>query len=182
MDLATGTGACAREILRRKDRGLAIVAVDSSRKMLQEGRRVWARHPSIRLVLAEMEHLPFRERSFDRIALGFGIRNSWNPGAALAEMWRVTTVGGRLVILEFSEPSGDLVRKAYRFMLRHVLPLLGGWVTGDKGSYRYLGNTITGFGSPQALQERMEANGWRRILWRRLSAGVVAVHTGERTA
>lgn len=180
LDLATGTGACVREILRSNGADVRVVGLDASQKMLEMGGKVWKESPGLMLVLGEMEHLPFRDGVFDHIAVGFGIRNSWDEEAALKGALRVARPGARLVILEFSEPPWPVIRQVYRFFLTRVVPLVGGWITREEESYRYLGRTIIGFGSPAELRDRMRWCGWREVTYRLLTGGIVAVHRGRR--
>jgi len=124
--------------------------------------------------------LPFVDRRFDCITIGFGLRNVTDQPRALAEMARVLKPGGRLVILEFSRPAGEWFRRAYDAYSFAVLPRLGEWVAGDADSYRYLAESIRMHPDQASLATFMERAGLTRCDWNNLTGGVVAVHTGYR--
>jgi demethylmenaquinone methyltransferase/2-methoxy-6-polyprenyl-1,4-benzoquinol methylase len=130
-------------------------------------------------VQCDAEKLPFPERYFDCVTIGFGLRNVTRKEAALAEMARVLKPGGRLVVLEFSKVWKPLER-AYDWYSFEVLPRLGARVAGDADAYRYLAESIRMHPDQATLAAMMESAGLSDIEVFNLAAGVVAVHRGVR--
>jgi demethylmenaquinone methyltransferase/2-methoxy-6-polyprenyl-1,4-benzoquinol methylase len=183
LDLATGSGDLALGMAHRLDgRGL-LVASDINARMLERGRDrlidagVGA---GIDYVQADAQALPFPERSFDCVTIGFGLRNVTDQARALEQMTRVLRPGGRLVILEFSRPAGEWFRRLYDAYSFNVLPRLGEWVAGDADSYRYLAESIRMHPDQQTLAGMMRDAGLVQCGYNNLTGGVVAVHTGFR--
>jgi demethylmenaquinone methyltransferase/2-methoxy-6-polyprenyl-1,4-benzoquinol methylase len=183
LDLATGSGDLALGHARRLRGSGQLVASDINERMLARGRdRLIDAGAGLAIdyVQADAQALPFAERRFDCITIGFGLRNVTDQPRALAEMVRVLKPGGRLVVLEFSRPAGEWFRKAYDAYSFSVLPRLGEWVAGDADSYRYLAESIRMHPDQPSLAALMEAAGLTRCNWNNLTGGVVAVHTGYR--
>ena len=127
----------------------------------------------------DAENLPFRNRSFDCVTIGFGLRNVTDKDRALASMWRVLKPGGKLVVLEFSKPA-EAVRPLYDLYSFRVLPALGRLVAGDEASYRYLAESIRMHPDQETLLGMMQAAGFERCRFHNLSGGIVALHAGYR--
>lgn len=181
LDLAGGTGDLAR-LVHRRTRGKAKITVcDINAHMLGLGRDrsidggVVA---GIDYVVGSAESLPFDNGSFDRLIIGFGLRNVTNKASALAEMYRVIPVGGRAVVLEFSTMKTPLLSRAYDAYSFRALPVLGRLVAGDPDSYRYLAESIRVHPDQDALRFMMEAAGFDRVRCHDLCGGAVAVHVG----
>lgn len=183
LDLATGSGDLALGHARRlRGRG-QLVASDINARMLARGRdRLIDAGPGLAIdyVQADAQALPFADRHFHCITIGFGLRNVTDQTRALAEMTRVLRPGGRLVVLEFSQPATDWFRRLYDAYSFQVLPRLGEWVAGDADSYRYLAESIRMHPDQPTLARMMEQAGLVRCNWNNLTGGVVAVHTGYR--
>ena len=183
LDLATGSGDLALGHARRlRGRG-RLVASDINASMLARGRdRLIDAGPGLAIdyVQADAQALPFADRSFDCVTIGFGLRNVTDPARGLGEMTRVLRPGGRVVILEFSHPALVWFRRLYDVYSFQVLPRLGRWVTGDADSYRYLAESIRMHPDQPTLAHMMEQAGLRRCSWNNLTGGVVAVHVGFR--
>lgn len=183
LDLATGSGDLAEGIARRVGRDGRIVASDINASMLERGRDrlidagVGA---GIAFVRADAQALPFDRSAFDRITIGFGLRNVTDQSLALAAMTRALRPGGRLVVLEFSQPALPWLQRLYAAYSFNVLPRLGQWVAGDGESYRYLAESIRMHPDQATLAEMMRGAGLTRCTWNNLTGGVVAVHTGFR--
>jgi demethylmenaquinone methyltransferase/2-methoxy-6-polyprenyl-1,4-benzoquinol methylase len=180
LDVATGSGDLARAMGKRVAPHGEIWLTDINRAMLSRGRDRLA--DSGRLapaVQCDAEKLPFPERYFDCVTIGFGLRNVTRKEAALAEMARVLKPGGRLVVLEFSKVWKPLER-AYDWYSFEVLPRLGARVAGDADAYRYLAESIRMHPDQAALAGMMESAGLSDIEVFNLAAGVVAVHRGVR--
>jgi demethylmenaquinone methyltransferase/2-methoxy-6-polyprenyl-1,4-benzoquinol methylase len=180
LDVATGSGDLAAALERRVAPGGEVWITDVNRRMLSRGRdRLLDAGSLAPAVQCDAERLPFPERSFDCVTVGFGLRNMTHKEAALAEMARVLKPGGRLVVLEFSRVRAPLAR-AYDLYSFKLLPWLGEKVAGDAAAYRYLAESIRMHPDQQALKAMMEAAGLSGVEIFNLAAGVVAVHRGTR--
>jgi len=176
LDLACGTCDMAAELVRRRP-GNRVIGADLSLKMLERGKQ---KTPGIPLINAQAEALPFADESFHAVMIAFGIRNVPDYAAALREMLRVLRPGGKACILEFSTPPSTLFSSIYRFYFLHLLPHIGGWLTGRRAAYRYLTDSVSGFPDAEPFQEAMQEAGFRGVKYRRLTGGIVCVHTGVR--
>lgn len=183
LDLATGSGDLALGLARHLGERGRLAACDINARMLARGRdRLIDAGVGHRIdwVRADAEALPFADRSFHCVTIGFGLRNVTDQAAALAEMARVLRPGGRVVVLEFTRPAAPWLRQLYDAYSFSVLPLLGRWVAGDAASYRYLAESIRMHPDQAALARMMREAGLVRCTWNNLSGGIVAVHTGFR--
>jgi demethylmenaquinone methyltransferase/2-methoxy-6-polyprenyl-1,4-benzoquinol methylase len=171
LDVATGTGAVVRELLRRY--GCRVVGLDQSAEMLAEARR---RLPeSIRLVEGDAERLPFEDGEFDALTVTYLLRYVDDPAAALRELARVVRPGGRIASLEFAVPENPVAHTLWRLYVGVGLPLAGrlispGWAS--VGSF--LGPSIRGFWRAYPLERQLElwrAAGIEDVRHRRMSLG-----------
>jgi demethylmenaquinone methyltransferase/2-methoxy-6-polyprenyl-1,4-benzoquinol methylase len=196
LDLAAGTGTSS---LTFTATGADCVACDFSLGMLQAGRARLAgpvgtggqppreqggsgadRPPGrLSLVAGDALRLPFRDEAFDAVTISFGLRNVADPGAALAEMRRVTRPGGRLVVCEFSTITIAPVDMLYRRYLINVLPAIARRTARSPEAYEYLAESIADWPAQRELARMIEAAGWSAVRWHDLSMGVVAVHVAR---
>jgi len=177
LDLAAGTGDLSSLILSRKK--VQMVVSDINTKMLNSARdRLIDEGKSAFFVQANAEQLPFIDNYFDRIIMGFGLRNVTDKATALLHLYRVLKPGGRLIILEFSHPIHRPLAKLYDWYSFHLLPRLGEWVAKDSASYRYLAESIRMHPSQIALKEMLLQSGFDACDYQNLSAGIVAIHQG----
>lgn len=182
LDLAGGTGDLARRFAEKVGPEGHVVLADINAAMLEEGRRRLTDAGvagNLSIARVDAENLPFEDAVFDRIAIAFGLRNVTNKQAALESMHRVLKPGGKVLILEFSEPNAAL-RPAYDLYSFKVLPLIGKVVAGDSRSYQYLAESIRMHPDQEALLQMMEEAGFERCRYRNLAAGIVALHSGYR--
>ena len=183
LDLAAGTGTSALSFTAT---GADCVACDFSLGMLragqsrQVGRRRRPGSGRLNFVAGDALRLPFRDEAFDAVTISFGLRNVANPGAALAEMHRVTRPGGRLVVCEFSTITIAPLDMLYRRYLTNVLPAIARRTARNPEAYTYLAESITDWPAQHELVGLIEAAGWSAVRWRDLSLGVVAVHVARR--
>lgn len=182
LDLAGGTGDLSREFSRRVGTGGHVVLADINAAMLEQGRRRLIDDGiagNVTLAQVDAQNLPFGDSSFDCITMAFGLRNVTDKDAALASMHRVLKPGGKVMILEFSEPS-EAVRPAYDLYSFKVLPALGKLVANDADSYQYLAESIRMHPNQEMLKDMMESAGFERCRYNNLAAGIVALHIGYR--
>jgi demethylmenaquinone methyltransferase / 2-methoxy-6-polyprenyl-1,4-benzoquinol methylase len=175
-DLATGTGDLALA-LQKELPDAEVTGVDFVSEMLELAQKKGVRQT----ILADAMMLPFADASFDCITIAFGLRNMENWRDALIEMSRVLRRNGHLLVLEFSLPTGPVLRPIYRFYLHHCLPLLGSVLTGKKSAYDYLGHSIEQFPSGRAMADLIEASGFERATLQPLTRGIVTIYTAQKS-
>lgn len=180
LDLCSGTGDMVIE-MHRQSRGKMkeIVALDFSEKMLELARQKIAKlaeNPKITLQQADVTELPLPDSSFDLATVAFGIRNVNNIPAALSEVRRTLKAGGRFVILEFSMPRSAVALWVYRIYLRHILPRIGGALSGDQSAYRYLNQSAEAFPSPENFAEILSQAGFAPVSHKPLTFGLVTIY------
>ena len=183
LDLAGGTGDLTARLAPAVGEGGSVVLADISRPMLERGRTRLVDSGiagNVHYAECDAEHLPFPDRSFDRVLIGFGLRNVTNQDRALAEMWRVLRPAGMLLVLEFSQLTVPALQRAYDAWSFAVLPALGRFVAGDADSYRYLAESIRRHPHQEMLLAAMREAGFERCGFHNLACGIVAVHKGYR--
>lgn len=183
LDLAGGTGDLAARLARLAGPSGEITVADINASMLENGRQRLVDKGlggNLRFVQADAQELPFPDRYFDCITIGFGLRNVTNKDRALRSMFRVLKPGGRLLILEFSQPTSGVLRTIYDRYSFNLLPLMGKLVAGDADSYRYLAESIRMHPPQEELRAMMENAGFERVEYFNLTGGIVAVHRGFR--
>jgi demethylmenaquinone methyltransferase/2-methoxy-6-polyprenyl-1,4-benzoquinol methylase len=188
LDVAAGTGDIARRVALIYPHS-RVVALDFCADMLQAGRYKFEGHAMmqanplherVKLVCGDAMLLPYRDQTFHGVATGFALRNVVDISHALREMWRVLRPGRRMVCLEISRPPWRLIANAYWWYFFKVVPFLGGIISGQREAYSYLPRSAQAFLSAEQLREAMEAVGFRRVRFRRLMLGTVAIHVGEK--
>jgi len=135
---------------------------------------------TIEFLEADALALPFADQSFDLITTAFGFRNLANYSAGLAEFYRVLKPGGAVAILEFTEPESALFGLIYRFYFHHILPRLGGVVSGSPQAYTYLPGSVARFPKPAELANLMKETRFADVDAERWTGGIVALHTAHR--
>lgn len=177
LDLGAGTGDLSREALRQQPTCRPLAA-DFTLGMMRAGQRStgldldWAG--------ADALHLPFPDESFDAIVSGFLLRNVADLDQALREQIRVLRPAGRMVVLDTTRPRPTLVSPFIRFHMHHVIPFLGGLLTGSRDAYTYLPTSSERFLLAEDLQARLTAAGFRQVGFQRLNFGTIALHWGQK--
>lgn len=183
LDLAAGTGDLAAKLARRVGPEGRVVVSDINEAMLNRGRDRLIDDGlvgNIEFVLANAEHLPLPSNSFDRVTIGFGLRNVTDKDQALREMYRVLKPGGMALVLEFSNLYLKPLRPLYDAYSFQVLPRLGHLVAGDADSYRYLAESIRMHPDQETLRDMMAAAGFEDAEYFNIHAGLVAIHRGRK--
>jgi demethylmenaquinone methyltransferase/2-methoxy-6-polyprenyl-1,4-benzoquinol methylase len=175
LDVACGTGDLSMVLA---DAGRArVIGLDFCRPMLEVARGKTGRVP---FVEGDALKLPFADESFEAVTIAFGLRNLAGVGEGLAELRRVLKPGGRAAILEFSTPVVPGFRTLFRFYFTRVLPRVGGWVSGSRGAYEYLPDSVSKFPDQKRLAALMREAGFADVGYRNLTGGIAALHTGAR--
>ncbi|RYZ07966.1 MAG: bifunctional demethylmenaquinone methyltransferase/2-methoxy-6-polyprenyl-1,4-benzoquinol methylase UbiE [Myxococcales bacterium] len=180
LDLATGTADLAIMIARQHPH-VSLVGVDPSAKMLEVGQKKLDAEQlaeRIELHVGDAQRLDFPDRSFDGVSIAFGIRNVPDRLQGLREMARVTKAGGRIAILELSEPRGGLLGPLARFHVHSVVPAVGALLSGAK-EYHYLQKSIAAFPSARRFESLMREAGLHVVASTALTFGVCHLYVGE---
>ncbi len=179
LDVACGTGPLTRMLARRVGSSGRVIGSDFTPEMLDVARKHDAPTDggSISYEQADAQDLPFTDGTFDAATIAFGIRNVDDPVKGLSEMRRVVRAGGRVVVLEFGQPKGP-VGAGYRFYSRRIMPVIGGWLTGDREAYEYLPRTAAAFPAGDAFLALMREAGFEDVVKKPLMGGMVWCYTG----
>ncbi len=175
LDLCSGTGDLAIELHQRLH--VPVVASDFCHPMLVRSVQKTQTLP-IRTVEADSMAVPFVDASFTAVTVAFGLRNLEDPKRGLAEMLRVLTPGGVLVVLEFSRPVIPVMRQLFQFYFHRILPRIGAWISGQGSAYQYLPDSVSRFPAQRDLAALMARVGFRNVGYRNLSGGIAAIHWG----
>jgi demethylmenaquinone methyltransferase/2-methoxy-6-polyprenyl-1,4-benzoquinol methylase len=184
LDLATGSGDVAFALSRGLPASVRIVGMDFCAPMLVAAEAKKSAMGAARCANVTFRHgdglaLPLPDESVDAVTIAFGLRNLADRPRGLREMRRVLRPGGRLLVLEFSQPHGWF-RPLYLFYLRRILPVFAGWVTGDRAAYVYLNETIEEFPGRAALSDELRAAGFSSVAATAMTFGIVALHEAAR--
>ena len=179
LDVACGTGDL---MLALEAHGRArIFGSDFCHPMLvAAGSKAKYRGSRAALFEADALELPLAGASLDLVTIAFGFRNLSNYEHGLRELRRILKPGGSLAILEFSTPPNRLLARLYDFYSSAILPLVGGWISGSPEAYSYLPESVRKFPDAAALAYQMRAAGFANVRFNRMTAGIVALHLGER--
>ena len=183
LDVACGTGDSTIALAKAAAPGSEVTGVDISEGMMARVMEKAAREgvqERITLRQADAEALPYEEGSFHRVTCSFGVRNFEHKELGLSEFYRVLKPGGKAVVLELSVPRNRLVRKAYDLYFLHLMPKIGGKLSGNKAAYRYLPASVHAFPSPEAFRDMMETAGFRHVRHRSLTWGLCRMFIGEK--
>ncbi len=183
VDLATGTGDQILFLLDGKAEISHAVGYDLSEEMLEVGRgkiKEKKLEDQVSLETGDAMACPAADASADIVTISFGIRNVLDVPTALLDMKRVLVPGGKLCILECSVPENKVVRWGYLKYFRHVLPKLGGWVSGDAAAYKYLNKTVETFPCGEAFCSLMRDAGFEQVKAEPMTFGVATLYTGSR--
>ena len=172
LDIAAGTGSSSRPLA---DAGAEVISLDFSKGMLEAGRK---RHPDLTFMQGDALALSFKENEFDVTTISFGLRNTADTSKALKESFRVLKSGGRIVVVEFSQPTNRIFRTIYLRYLMRALPTVAKKVSSNPDAYVYLAESILAWPNQNGLADLMRAAGFGNVQWKNLTFGIVAIHTG----
>jgi demethylmenaquinone methyltransferase/2-methoxy-6-polyprenyl-1,4-benzoquinol methylase len=179
LDLCGGTADLALRAARAGAQSVTVL--DFSPEMLRMGRKKAAGFPTISFICGDAQHMDCPDASFDVVLIGFGLRNLSDRQQGLREMLRVLKPGGRLVCLEFSTPVWSWFRSLYDFYSRYVIPAAGLLIAGSREAYEYLPDSIKKFPLPEELADEMRGAGFSSVGYMRLTNGIAAIHSGEKS-
>ena len=183
LDVACGTGDSTISLAKGAGPGSRITGVDISEGMMALIMRKAARegvHDRIHLQVADGEAMPFADGSFHRVTCAFGIRNFEHKDKGLQEFLRVLKPGGKAVILELSVPDNRTLRWLYDLYFLHLVPWIGGLVSGNREAYKYLPASVHAFPAPEDFCALMRGAGFRDVRYKTLSLGLCRLYIGEK--
>jgi demethylmenaquinone methyltransferase/2-methoxy-6-polyprenyl-1,4-benzoquinol methylase len=178
LDVCTGTGDIA---IGLKSLEHKVFGIDISGEMLRFAMRKAEKKKltdGLFLVRGDALFLPFKEETFDLVTIGFGLRNFTSCEKGISEMVRILKKGGRLLILEFSMPSGGIFSSLYSIYLRNILPFIGGLISGSRDAYRYLSSSIQGFMKKEEVIELLKKSGLQNVGSKELTGGIAVIYHG----
>jgi demethylmenaquinone methyltransferase/2-methoxy-6-polyprenyl-1,4-benzoquinol methylase len=181
LDIATGTGDVAIEIAHQDGDGRKVFGLDFSEPMIRRAYQKLSRKgfsQRIVLGLGDALSLPFRENTFSASMVAFGLRNIANKEQALAEMVRVVKEDGKVIVLEFTFPKAELMRTLYPIYFKRILPWVGGFISGDKGAYAYLPESVYSFRYAENYEEMMRKAGLKNVSSVPLTGGIASIVSG----
>jgi demethylmenaquinone methyltransferase / 2-methoxy-6-polyprenyl-1,4-benzoquinol methylase len=179
LDACCGTGDLTLELARRVGPDGHVVGCDFSEPMLARARAKAARASAgqVSFERADALDLPYETASFDAVTVGFGVRNFADLDRGLGELVRVLRPGGRLVVLEITQPQRPPLTWFFRIWFDRVVPLLG-TVAGDRDAYSYLPASVRRFPTPERLAAMIAGAGIERVRWLLLGGGIITIHSG----
>ena len=181
LDVACGTGDFTIEIAQKVGKGSEVIGVDISEGMMAVGReKIKKAGVSAELFVADCEDLPYADNTFDRISVGFGVRNFEHLELGLSQMCRVLTPGGKLVILELSVPSNAFIRWCYKLYFLKILPAIGGMISGNRGAYEYLPASVLRFPGPDKFIPMLKSAGFAQVEHTPLTLGICRMYVAKK--
>jgi demethylmenaquinone methyltransferase/2-methoxy-6-polyprenyl-1,4-benzoquinol methylase len=183
LDLATGSGDVLFALRKGLDEKVRLTGLDFCEPMLEQARLKRDKNQLVsennQFLHGDCLQLPFEDQSFDLITISFGLRNLADREKGLSEMLRVLRPGGRLIVLEFTQPY-LWFRPFYYFYLKGLLPWVARWLTGDRDAYLYLGSSISEFPNRAGLSREIQKAGFSQVQAKALTFSIVALHEAKK--
>jgi demethylmenaquinone methyltransferase/2-methoxy-6-polyprenyl-1,4-benzoquinol methylase len=181
LDVACGTGDLSLELKHKAN--AAIIGTDFCRPMLAVAtEKIESNGGMLPLVEADAMALSFADDSFDAVTIAFGLRNLPDHFAGLMELLRILKPGGKLVVLECSNPSLPGFRQLFKFYFEQLVPRIGGVISGSRGAYTYLPDSVSRFPDKKTLASMMEQAGFSDVRFQSLTGGTASLHVGKKSA
>ena len=181
LDVACGTGDLSLTLAGKASGKTQIVGVDFCRPMLEiAAAKSLNLGAAIPFIEADALALPFRDRTFDGVTIAFGLRNLASVESGLVELLRVLKPGASVAVLEFSKPKYAVFRGLFRIYFTRLLPFVGGLISGSKGAYQYLPDSVSRFPDQSQLLLLMREAGFEQVTYKNLTGGIAALHLGRR--
>jgi len=181
LDICSGTADLALAFARHLGHDGQVIATDFCPAMLERGYQKGRQRGShLTYALADAQSLPFGDAVFDAVTVAFGLRNVDSLATALREMYRVLRPGGTALVLEFGQPHGVVFGPLYRFYAHHILPRLGGWVSGHPEAYTYLPRTAAVFPAGGLFVQEMVTQDFTNVHAHAFSGGLVYLYRALR--
>ena len=183
LDLATGSGDVLFALRKGLDEKVRLTGLDFCEPMLEQARLKRDKNELVsennQFLHGDCLQLPFEDQSFDLITISFGLRNLADREKGLSEMLRVLRPGGRLIVLEFTQPY-LWFRPFYYLYLKGLLPWVARWLTGDRDAYLYLGSSISEFPNRAGLSREIQKAGFSQVQAKALTFSIVALHEAKK--
>lgn len=181
LDVCCGTGDWSLSLAEMVGATGKVTGLDFSREMLKIAQqKIKAeQHKNITLIKGDAQQLPFPDDSFDACVIGFGLRNVPDAGLTLAEMRRVVKPGGKVIVLETSQPQKIVIRFGWKLYLEKIIPLMGSLIH-QMLAYDYLQSSTQKFLTPLALDKLFLQQGYQKVQHQSLALGAAMIHTGEK--
>ena len=183
LDVACGTGDFS--VAAHKVGVKQVNGIDISSNMVEVGRRKVKElglEQSVDLQVGDSEQMSFADSTFDVVTVAFGVRNFEHLEIGLKEMNRVLRPGGKVIILEFSTPEYFPMRQLYLFYFRHILPIIGGWISGNKGAYNYLPASVMRFPQGETFLRILKNCGFVSPIQQKLTGGIASIYVARKEA
>jgi demethylmenaquinone methyltransferase/2-methoxy-6-polyprenyl-1,4-benzoquinol methylase len=179
LDCATGTGDLALEFKEKVGSAGYVLGTDFCKEMIEHApEKARKNNLEVDFEVADAMNLPYEDDRFDIASIAFGIRNVDDPVQALVEMGRVVKPGGKVVVLEFGQPKG-LLKYPYELYSQHIMPTIGGWISGNREAYAYLPRTSAEFPAGKKFMALMEqSNAFASRMSEKLTGGIAYVYVG----
>ena len=179
LDVACGTGDLSIELQQHAK--AKVIGTDFCRPMLAIAKEKNSKNSlSIPYIETDGMNLAFADQSFNAVTIAFGLRNFSNWQNGLRELHRVLKPGGKLAVLEFSTPVVPGFKQIFNFYFTRILPRIGGAVSGSRGAYEYLPDSVSRFPDQKKLAEMMREIGFSNVEYKNLTGGIAAIHTGTK--
>ena len=177
IDVACGTGDIGKLFLDNTNIDSKITCVDPNNGMINKGKEKLTQYKGIKWVIASAEKIPVPDNMFNFYTISFGLRNTKDLNKALSEAFRVLKPGGRFLCLEFSKIQNSNLNFIYKNYSK-LIPIVGGFLVGEKEPYEYLIKSIENFVNQEELLSLMKENNFKKCSYRNLSGGIVSIHSG----